>query len=634
MTAFLRSLFIVVCLLTQLFAPSESFAASRKKKLQTFTTSDPTYGAVTCGLVKGSFQAGTLQRRNRFKLTSAAIAPLAKKVKSAKRRKSKKLPQLQEALLALETKVNALNALCAQGPNPPQPPTPPPAPPAPPPSLPPASGDQVSLEQLDRPLQRSDVRYLLEKAGFGFAEQDEPLVNIATTQGIGALVDEFMKPRAESAALLARVHDRLDGQLGRETTQAPWGQRAALLDLWTHTANPYSERMALTLLGIWTVAGDVIADETFRSAFWDYYSRLRRYALDSTNIGALAEEITRDPLMLIYLSNDRNRRGSPNENYARELMELFTVGPVDGAGHPNYTETQADGSGDIAVAARMLTGWTVKLNYVTKQFESIYKPQLHEPGPHTMFVGTAYQFSGDNDADLVRGIIAHHPSVRTFYARELLKEYLTPEPPQELVNAFGEVIHAHGYRLRTAMAVLLKSKAFHHERYRDTLPKNSIEFAVEVIRTLGLADAFDPNEGQRKLVAMGMPVNDAPSVFWFNPRSWTGPGVLLERANFVAHVLSDSTSHRAPEPDWSPSSLLPAGGADARALIAHVASRLGLGALSEDQLLTIESYLNQNKTWDGRFEPAPYNNLNADAQKRKGLGAYYVMASLPSFQLK
>ena len=616
--------------------PDDAFAASRKKKLVVFTTTHPAYGAVTCALVKGSFQAGTLQRKDRFKLASAAISPLAKKVRTAKRRKSKKLPQLQAQLAALEAKVNATNALCVLGPNPPPTPNPPetPNPPPTPPTLPPASGDSVSLEPMPRQLVREDVRYLLEKAGFGMAPQDEALVQVALTQGVEGLVNEFMLPRAETSALLTRVDDRLDGRLGSQTTQSASGQRTALMDLWVHTQNPYSERMAITLLGIWTVAGDVIADETFRSSFWDYYTRLRRYALDSTNIEALGLEITRDPLMLIYLSNNTNRRGSPNENYARELMELFTVGPVNAQGVPNYTETQPDGSGDIAVAARMLTGWTVKLNYVTNKLDPIYKPQLHEVGPHTMFPGTAYQFSGENDADLVRGIIAHHPGVRQFYARELLKEYLTPNPPAELVEAFGNVIHSYGYRLRPAMAVLLKSKAFFHDSYKNTLPKTSVEFAVETVRTLGLADAFDPAEGQRQLIAMGMPINEAPSVFWFNPRSWTGPGILLERANYLARILSDSTAHRLPEPDWSAATILPQGAVGTRDLIQHVAIKLGLGTLTEDQILTLESYLDRNKTWDGRYEAAPFNNLNPDTQKRKGLGAYYVMSALPAFQLK
>ncbi len=622
---------VVAVLAVQLLSPELTYAASRRKPIQTFAVTDPTYGTITCGLVKGAFQAGVLQRKNRFKLASAAIAPLAKKVRTARRRKSSKLPQLEAQLLALETRVNASNALCASGQNPPAPP-PPPTPP--PPSTPPASGDTVSLAPLERPVRREDIRYLLEKAGFGMSAQDEPLVQLGISQGIDAAVTEFMRTREESPALLARVEDRLDGRLGSTTTQSPSGQRAALLDLWTHTQNAYGERMALTLLGIWTVAGDVIADETFRGAFWDYYRRLRVHALDSTSIEALAQEITRDPLMLIYLSNDRNRRGSPNENYARELMELFTLGPVDGDGRPNYTETRPDGSGDIAVAARMLTGWTVKLNYVTNRLETQYKAALHEPGPHVMFAGMPYEFSGDGDADLVRGIIAHHPSVRTFYSRELLKEYLTPDPPRELVEGFGTVLHNYGYRIRPAMAVLLKSKAFHSDIYRNTLPKNSIEYAVELVRTLNLADAFDPNEGQRKLVAMGMPVNDAPSVFWFNPRSWSGPGVLLERANFAAHILSDGTSHRAADPDWEAASVLPAGAVDSRALILHVGDKLGVGALTEDQILTLASYIDRNKTWDGRYEAAPYNNGNVDSQKRKGLGAYYVMSSLAAFQLK
>jgi len=591
-----------------LFCLFEVSLASAADK--SFVLKGPSGEKIVCA-PKGKSYISGIKRSKKFVSYGSLISDLKRRLKRSPA--SKKLKKQIVKYKAL--KLSGDN-LCKYGPS------------GPPLEIPP------SLDKLDRAVTREDVRYLLEKAGFGMGPSDENLVTLAASQGIEALVDEFMKNHDEPAGLLAEVADRLDGQIGSSTTQTPAGQRAALLKLWARTNNPYAERLALFLLSVWTVAGDVISDETFRGAFWDYYTRLRTYASNDTLLPDMAVEITKDPLMLLYLNNDQNVKGKPNENYARELMELFTLGTEDLDGNPNYSETKPDGSGDIAVAARMLTGFKpVHQNYGTGKLEAIYDSSLHQNGPHTMFQGKPYAFSGEGYEDLVRGIFAHHPNVKIYYAREILKEYLTPNPPSDLVQGFAQVIENNGYKLRPAMKTLLQSAAFYSSQFKNTVPKSSPDFAVEFIRTLGLGANFDPGEGQRQLGAMGFEVNNSPSVFWFSQEGWISPSVLLEKQNLLAYLFEDHTSQQQTSPAWAPSAVLPSGAASEEELIDYVAARMGVD-LNLNQKAALLDYMKKEKQYDNTFSNFTYNNTNALHQREKGLGLYYILASSPQFNLK
>ena len=610
--AFLAVLTILACCTVTDLRAETSFA--KKKKAisadDTFLVTGSEGETVICAKVGKKYRSG--------KIKGTKFLPAVKKLKAMQQQLAQSpeasSAKLEKKIKKFKKKTKASDLACATGGS--------------------SSPGSTSMEPLSDSLTREDVRYFLEKAGFGLSPKDENLVAVGTGQGVGALVDAFMDQKAENPALLSRIEDRLDGALGSTTTQTPAGQRGALIDLWTHTKNPYSEKLALFLLSVWTVSGDVISDETFRYAFWDYYTRLRQATAGETNLPDLGVAITRDPLMLIYLNNELNVKGKPNENFARELMELFTLGPTNLQGNPNYTETALDGSGDIAVAAKMLTGWTVTRDYTPVQLVVEYHSDLHEPGTHTMFAGQPYQFSGQNDEDLVRGIFAHHPGVKNYYAKEILKYYLTPNPSAELIKNFGQVIESRGYNLRAAMKVLFKSQAFFSAAYRNTVPKDSAEFLVEVIRLLELEDNFNVFEAQHLLGNMGMQVNYVPSVFWYNPNAWISPSVQLERANFVAYVIGDHTYQEQTDPDWVTANILPAGAATPRQVIEKAALRLGIGALSESQISSLVGYMNTRREYDNTLTPEAYDNTDIDLQKRKGAGVYYALIGLPVFQLK
>ena len=608
-------------------------AAKSKSSNKSFVVNNSSIGKVSCLRTANGVVAGKKKGRKVVAL-SKDLGPLNKSLKKAqKKNKTAKIAQISGKIAALNIKIAAIQAIClANDPLNPLPPNPPasnpPNPNDPTPSEDPS--DALSLDRLDRPLQAEDVRYLCEKAGFGFSAAEAPLVNIGLNGGVSDLVDTFMTQQVESQALIEEVDDLRDNERGVQEQESGSGQRAALYKLWSNTKNPYSERLGVFLLGVWTVSIEVI-DAAFYSSYWNYLTRLRLHAAAETDLEALALQITADPLMLVFLNNELNVKGKPNENYARELMELFTLGPRDIDGNANYTETQQNGLGDIAVAAKMLTGFKVQRNWTAQQLVVSTPTNRHQPGPHVMFAGTPHQFSGDNFEDLVHGIFAHHPGVKYFYAKEILKEYLTPEPPRDLIIKLGQLIAANGYRLRPVMNTFLKSKAFYSQVYKNTLPKTGVEFFVESVKTLGLASSFKFEDFGWQLTELGMEVNEPPSVFWYPMSAWTGPAASLKRANIMSQLLGDDSN----APGWSIQSVLPQDQMDAETFIRAVAGIVGVNNLSVDVMANLVNYLNTKREWNGQLTAlTPYNNLDAARRVEKGGGLIYLLSALPDFQLK
>ena len=578
-----------------------------------FTVVDGDGNVVHCAQVKGRYVAGRI-KGTKFSPNQTALTALKKRVAEARRSGNQRLAsRLHKQWKTKRTLFQAQDEACSSGPG---------------------DGGTASMEKLNRSLTREDVRYLLEKAGMGLAPSDERYVALGVNHGIDALVDDFISVHTETDGLMTRVLDRRDGTLGSSTTQSMAGQRQALLDLWLHTGNAFTERLAYFLLSVWTVSGDVISDETFRGAWWDYFERLRSAAAADLYLPDLALDLTRDPLMEVFLSNELNRAGNPNENFARELMELFTLGPTDLDGNPNYTETAPDGSGDIAVAAKMLTGWMVQYDYVHNVLKTQYVAGFHETGTHTMFSGKSYQFSGSSDADLVHGIFDHHPGVSRYYAKEILKEYVTPNPSRSLIESFAAVIREHDFNIRPAMAVLLKSKAFFADEYRDTVAKDPALLAVELIRTLKMHDAVNLSEVDHHVLDMGMNVNTPPSVFWYDPAGWLSPATALEKANALALIFSDTTAQHQPDPDWTIADVLPTGNVSADAVISHVAQLLGIPSLSATQRENLLGYMNTEKQYTGAISSKPFSNTDATTQAKKGKGLIYILSGLPAVQLR
>ncbi len=239
---------------------------------------------------------------------------------------------------------------------------------------------------------------------------------------------------------------------------------------------------------------------------------------------ALAQSIAKDPAMIIWLDGNSNRRGKPNENFARELMELFTLGVG------NYTEE------DIKEAARAFTGWHVK----NRKFW--FNKRAHDTGAKTLF-----GFTGNLDGDYVLRACLEKRAGAEFIAGKLFDYYVgTPVSP-ELRKSLAELYLASFHNIGPFLEKLLSSREFYSAPARRAIMSSPADFTIGTLRTLGATAGSDrlPAEMSR----MGMDLLRPPSVKgWQKGKSWLNSNTLLSRYRF-ASMLGSGTEN-APRVPW------------------------------------------------------------------------------------
>jgi uncharacterized protein (DUF1800 family) len=241
---------------------------------------------------------------------------------------------------------------------------------------------------------------------------------------------------------------------------------------------------------------------------------LRRYALG--NFGELLHAIARDPAMVIYLDNVSNKRGSPNENFARELMELFTLGE----GH--YSEQ------DVKEAARAFTGWGLDRN--TGEFR--FYRMRHDSGEKTV-LGQHGQFNGDDVLD----ILLAQPATAEFVTAKLWREFISPTPDATEVKRLATVFRNSLYNTRVLMRALLTSEFFYAAQNRAVLIKSPVEFIVGTLRLFEI----HPTDLRPAVLAarnLGQDVFAPPNVRgWPGGDAWINSATLLGRRQLLARLF-------------------------------------------------------------------------------------------------
>ena len=186
---------------------------------------------------------------------------------------------------------------------------------------------------------------------------------------------------------------------------------------------------------------------------------LRREALG--NFAKMLHDVARDPAMIVYLDNATNRKGKPNENFARELLELFTLGE----GH--YTER------DIKEAARAFTGWSIDRE--SGDFR-VY-PRLHDDGEKT-FMGVTGRLDGDDIID----IVLRQPRTAEFITEKLWREFVSETPNRAEVKTIADRFRASHYDIKTLVAGILTTPSFRGHANRGVLVKSPVELMVGTMR--------------------------------------------------------------------------------------------------------------------------------------------------------
>jgi uncharacterized protein (DUF1800 family) len=249
---------------------------------------------------------------------------------------------------------------------------------------------------------------------------------------------------------------------------------------------------------------------------------LRRHA--AGNFRELLHAVARDPAMTLYLDNHVNRKDKPNENFARELLELFTLGE----GH--YSEQ------DIKEAARAFTGWTIDRHSGAFRF-NLYQ---HDDGVKT-FLGKSGKFDGDDILD----ILLEQPRTAEHVVEKLWREFVSDTPDPDEVRRLAQVFRASGYELRPLLEGLLTAPAFRDPKNRGTLVKSPAELIVGTLRMFPLP-ALEPPQLVFAGHFLGQDLFDPPNVKgWPGGTAWITSNTLLARQKFLDRV---ARAVEAPDP--------------------------------------------------------------------------------------
>jgi uncharacterized protein (DUF1800 family) len=246
---------------------------------------------------------------------------------------------------------------------------------------------------------------------------------------------------------------------------------------------------------------------------------LRQHALG--NFGAMLHAVSKDPAMVIYLDGASNRKGTPNENFAREVMELFTLG------EGNYSEQ------DIKEAARAFTGWSIDGD--TGEFK--WRPRIHDDGSKTV-LGQ----SGNFDGDAVLDILLAQPACADYIVGKLWREFVSPNPDPTEVVRIARHFRASRYDIKTALHDLFLSPYFWDAANRGTLVKSPVELVVGTLHQFQFS-YDDPLPFTFAVAQLGQNLFNPPNVKgWPGGEAWINSSTLLARKSTLERLFR-ATEH-------------------------------------------------------------------------------------------
>jgi len=377
------------------------------------------------------------------------------------------------------------------------------------------------------PMGADEARQLLTRSGFA---PTEPEVGLYASLSRQNAVDRLLRSVRSTPATPAPgwVNEAIErpGRAGemsveeRKAFQQRLAQRGFDLRAWwmgemLTTSTPLAEHMTLFWHNHF-----VSSLQKVRAPQLMYRQNLllRRYALG--NFGEMLHAIAKDPAMIIYLDSATNRKGAPNENFAREVMELFTLGE----GH--YSEQ------DIKEAARAYTGWSLERD--TGEFK--WRPNIHDDG-----IKTVLGRSGNFDGDAVLDILLAQPATAEFIVRKLWMEFVSTDTQlpanQAEIRRIAAQFRNSRYEIKVALSGIFNSPRFYAADNRATLVKSPVELVVGAVRQLGIGYG-DPIAFVYTTAGLGQNLLAPPNVRgWPGGETWINSTTLLARKQFIERML-------------------------------------------------------------------------------------------------
>ena len=386
------------------------------------------------------------------------------------------------------------------------------------------------------------MAHLMRRAGFGATRGE---LEALDARGYEATVEQLLHPETslnstlEDEDLVRRYHVDQNSLLILDSAQAYWIYRMV------NTSRPLEEKIALFWHGLFATGYTKLNQPRVILSQIDMF---RRRGLDSFR--DLLVEISKDPAMIFWLDNKDNHKDAVNENYGREILELFTMGVG------NYTED------DVRQSSRAFTGWNIRnsdFHAVRTNQDSVwpygridwqyeYRPEDHDNG-EKQFLGQV----GDHNGEDVIDIICHHPATARFIARHLYNFFVADEPqvpawdtvpPRDphAIETLAQAFVESDYNIRATLRVLFNSDFFKASTFAKV--KSPVEMVAGTARAAGGFEFPDVVDIQLALqpAQMGQQVLDPPSVEgWHTGVEWVNTASLVKRVNFAVGQFSDTT---------------------------------------------------------------------------------------------
>ena len=378
------------------------------------------------------------------------------------------------------------------------------------------------------------MAHLMRRAGFGASYEE--LGNRAA-KGYEATVEELIDPEGAGVPgldtfLMYRYHP-----MNEIPGAPPYGSMNFMYYMLT-TKRPLEEKMTLFWHMVFATGNSKIDNPTEMNR---QINMFRDHGMG--NYKDLLGRLAKDPAMIFWLDNNMSHKHAPNENWGRELLELFSMG------QGNYSED------DVKMASRAFTGWTIKPKLPRApygrflwQFE--YKAEDHDDSEKE-FLGRKGNFNGEDIID----IILEEPATARFIARHLYSFFvadevqvpswkdIAPRDP-EAVQAIADTFIESNFDIKSTLRFLFNSDFFKDESVRFAKVKNPAEIVAGTTRLVG--DYQVPKPGVMLLTLeteyQGQELNNPPSVEgWHTGSEWIDTGALVRRVNFVAEMLGDAS---------------------------------------------------------------------------------------------
>ena len=365
---------------------------------------------------------------------------------------------------------------------------------------------------------RAKAAHLMRRAGFGARpEEIDAIVALGLDRTVDLLLTTPTSGLQEYGTQVLPTGEVLN------LTYDLASQRGQWLNEMANTPYQLREKMVLFLTDHFSVGSEVINDVPLKLPHANIF---RRHGLGSFR--QMLIEVTADPAMLLWLDNNINGRlvnGVPtiNENYAREIMELYTMG-VNGG----YTQN------DVVQAARCLSGWTL-----TGNNRFFYNASWHVTGNKTV-LGSTILSAGQQEVYSLIDVLLAWPATAEYMVTKVWKFFVSENPYPALVTELAKRWRADGFNFRALMNIVLRSNYFFSSAARRVLIKNPVEFVINAIRNTATPIYRFVNLGQRvqdmgwSLLRYSNPAGYDDGTYWISTQA------MIARCNFAAELTQVS----------------------------------------------------------------------------------------------